>query len=231
MRNQPLTVTDGQATVAGRRFGWSHGRLNFIERCNWAVAINAGQALRQLRKRICARLQFFSTSCAYLSAPLRFLANSLQQVVSAITFPAFRTYWAHTPAMRLAILTTTLAFAFTGCVSAHKKGRTIHERFDYQIVEPSAGEPVALLKCHEIWEDEWTGGGRAFLADPKASELASIHTNQIALGGSSSLIIGSIQSDVSTNGIVAAGAATGQIIQGVGAAVGQAVNKSVTGKP
>jgi len=119
----------------------------------------------------------------------------------------------------------------TGCVSAHKKGRTTHERFDYAIVQRPGCDAQSLLLCHEIWRDEWTGGGRAFLADPKASELSSFHTNQTALGGSSVLTIGEFQSQVSTNGITAAGHATGEIIQDVGAAAGQFVNKSVTGKP
>jgi|GEM_PF-2054003 len=118
-----------------------------------------------------------------------------------------------------------------GCVSAHKKGRTWHERWDYTIAQRPGYDPVTLLTCHEIWQDEWTGGGRAFLADPKASELVSIHTNQTALGGSSTLTIGSIQSEVSTNGIVAAGEASSKIIQGIGSAAGQLVNKSVTGTP
>lgn len=128
----------------------------------------------------------------------------------------------------------TLIFGLStlcGCVSAHKKGRTIHERYDYSIVQPTGGPPQGVLTCHEIWRDEWTGGGHAFLADPKASQLLSIHTNQTALGGSSTLSIGSFQSEVSTNGIIAAGNATGQIIQAAGAAAGQLINKSVTGTP
>jgi hypothetical protein len=125
----------------------------------------------------------------------------------------------------------SVAILFTGCVSAHKKGRTIHERWDYQIVQSSGYGPVALPICHEIWRDEWTGGGRALLSDPKASQLLSIHTNQTALGGSSTLSIGDVSSQVSTNGIIAVGNAGGQIIQATGAAVGQLFNKSVTGTP
>jgi hypothetical protein len=124
-----------------------------------------------------------------------------------------------------------VAILFSGCVSAHKKGRTIHERWDYSIVQPASGPPQGVLICHEIWRDEWTGGGRAFLADPKASEMMSIHTNQTALGGCSIFSVGSFQSEVSTNGIVAAGAASSQVIQGLGSAAGQIINKSVTGTP
>lgn len=131
--------------------------------------------------------------------------------------------------MRFAILTTTLAFIFNGCVSAHNKDRTIHERFDYQIVQPPGGEPMALLKCHETWLDEFKGGGVAFLSDPTTTQLVSTHTNQTALGGGHTLTVGSFQSVVSTNGIVAVGNASGQIIQSIGAAVGQAANKAVTG--
>lgn len=131
----------------------------------------------------------------------------------------------------LCLCASVAMLLFSGCVSAHKKGRTIHERWNYSIVQAPGCYPVALITGHEIWEDEWTGGGRAFLADPKASELVSLHTNQIALGGSSSLSIGAFQSEVSTNGIRAAGDASSQIIQGVGSAAGQLINKSVTGTP
>lgn len=193
----------------------------------------AGHPIRRHSKSEQKPAAFFSRCLEALFPPSPgFLASSLQQVVSAFSFPAFRTLLAHTPAMRSAILTTTLAFIFTGCVSAHKKGRTIHERFDYQIVQPTNGDdPEALLKCHEIWLDEFKGGGVAFLSDPSVTQFASFHTNQTALGGGSTLTIGSGQSVVSTNGIIASGEAINQIIQGIGAAVGQAANKSVTGTP
>ncbi len=131
----------------------------------------------------------------------------------------------------LCVLCAFALIALPGCVSAHKKGRTIHERFDYSILQTPGFAPVALMTCHEIWRDEWTGGGRAFLADPKASELVSLHTNQTALGGSSTLTIGAFESQVSTNGIRAAGDASSQIIQGIGAAAGELINKSATGTP
>jgi hypothetical protein len=135
------------------------------------------------------------------------------------------------PPALLCVLCASALILFPGCVSAHKKGRTIHERFDYTITQQPGCYAQSLLTCHEIWRDEWKGGGRAFLADPKASELVSLHTNQIALGGSSSLSIGSFQSEVSTNGIRAAGDASSQIIQGIGSAAGQLINKSATGLP
>lgn len=120
---------------------------------------------------------------------------------------------------------------FSGCVSAHKKGRTTHEIFEYQIIQPVNSEPVALLTRHEIWMDEYKGGGAALLSDPTASQLSSAHTNQSALGGASILTIGSLHSEVSTNGILAVGSAGSQFVQGIGAAVGQAANKAVTGTP
>lgn len=125
----------------------------------------------------------------------------------------------------------SVAVLCSGCVHAHNKSRTVHERYDYRIVEPPNSKPCAVLTCHEIWKDEWTGGGSAVLSDPKASEIVRTHTNQSALGGSASLSIGAFQSEVSTNGITAVGNASSQIIQGVGAAIGQAANKSVTGTP
>jgi hypothetical protein len=132
---------------------------------------------------------------------------------------------------KFCILISAFCLLSSGCVAASKKGRTIHERWDYAIVQTPGSQPQGVITCHEIWSDEWKGGGRAFLADPRASELVSLHTNQNALGGSSTLTIGSFQSEVSTNGIIAAGHATGEIIQDVGAAAGQLINKSVTGKP
>jgi hypothetical protein len=124
-----------------------------------------------------------------------------------------------------------ILFLFSGCVSAHKKARTIHEIKQYQISPGKYGYPTAFLTRDEIWLDENKGGGVAFFSDPKASQFSSVHTNQAALGGVSILTIGSVQSEVSTNGILAAGAASSQIIQGIGAAVGQAANKAVTGTP
>jgi hypothetical protein len=166
------------------------------------------------------------------SLRLFFIARGLLlQVVQCISHPALSDINTRTPAVRATLTTTLALLLLPGCVSAHKKGRTVHERFDYQIVQPPGSEPIALLTRHEIWKDEWTGGGRAFLADPKASQLVSIHTNQTALGGSSTLTIGELQSEVSTNGITAAGAASSQIIQGIGSAAGELINKSATGTP
>jgi hypothetical protein len=166
-----------------------------------------------------------------LIAALRFFPKSLTRVVQWVCSPAFPELLPHTPAVRATLITTLALLILPGCVSAHKKGRTIHEIRDYQIVQCPGWYPMALLCRDEIWRDEWTGGGRAFLADPKASELVSLHTNQTALGGSSTLTIGAFESTVSTNGIRAAGEASSQIIQGIGSAAGQLINKSATGTP
>jgi hypothetical protein len=129
------------------------------------------------------------------------------------------------------IISLFTALLFSGCVSAHKRGRTTHEIWEYQIVPQQNGQAASLLTCHEIWMDEYKGGGVALLSDPTASQLNSYHTNQSALGGASVLSIGSFHSEVSTNGIIATGEAGSKIIQGVGAAIGQAANKAVTGVP
>jgi hypothetical protein len=123
------------------------------------------------------------------------------------------------------------ALLFSGCVSAHKKGYTSHEIWTYQPVTNADGTIASIPVRHEFWLDKYKGGGVALLSDPTASQLNSFHTNQAALGGASFLTIGSLHSEVSTNGILATGAAGSQIIQGIGAAVGQAANKAVTGTP
>jgi len=135
------------------------------------------------------------------------------------------------PIPRRIFLCVLALMLLPGCVSAHKKARITHELKTYQVVQPPGGRPVAVMTRDEIWCDEYTGGGRALLSDPKASELVSNHTNQTALGGNSGLSIGAFQSEVSTNGIVAVGNAAGTIIEKGGEAAGQIINKSITGKP
>lgn len=216
-------VAGGSDLNAGRG-GRRH--LNFIERRNGAGALKSGRALRLLMQRICARLQ---------SSRLKWHSVSRESGTEKVQLLSRAQAWSYLPAAR-EIHGSCLCFLFvllfaTGCVSAHKKGRTIHERFDYQIVQEPGCPAQALLTCHEIWEDEFKGGGEAFLADPTASQLVSVHTNQLALGGGSTLMIGSLHSEVSTNGIRAVGDATGEIIQDAGAAAGQLINKSVTGTP
>ena len=108
---------------------------------------------------------------------------------------------------RICFLIAAIALAMipilllTGCASAHKRAETVHEIERYE---------NGKLVSREIFSDRYKGGGIALLADPKASALASGHTNQTALGGSSSLSVGEISSVVSTNGIKATGEAAGQ---------------------
>jgi len=92
-----------------------------------------------------------------------------------------------------------------GCASASKKAATIHRVRHWDIVQPTGtngfNKPVAFLVSDEIWSDRYKGGGSALLADPKASQIASAHTNQSALGGSSSFGVGEVESTVSTNAL------------------------------
>ena len=90
----------------------------------------------------------------------------------------------------------------TGCLSAYNRDRTVHE-----IYSPATG------KLAERWTDYHSGGARTVLADPKASQLDRTHANQTALGGASSIQIGAMSSEVSTNGISASGGAVGNIIE------------------
>lgn len=155
-------------------------------------------------------LHFSQRLFALIIAALGFLPNRSLQVVQCISKSAFLR--PRTPATR-AVLTTTLALLLLpGCVAATKKARTIHERFDYTVCPASPGHYVAMLTCHEIWRDESRGGVHAFLSDPKASALVSLHTNQAALGGGSSLEIGSIESTVSTNAVRAIADSVSQVV-------------------
>ena len=104
------------------------------------------------------------------------------------------------------------AITFNGCASAHKKAETTHELKEWQIASDKNGKPHSFLVRDETWTDRYKGGGSALLADPKASQIVSAHTNQNALGGSSSLDVGDVQSNVSTNGIKAVGDAGGEML-------------------
>lgn len=87
--------------------------LTILNRRGWTRLISAVAG----RRLGCRHGQLFSQRLeAWLPAPAGIPANILRQVVSAFSFPAFRIYCARTPALRVAILTTTLALLFfCGC--------------------------------------------------------------------------------------------------------------------
>ena len=99
------------------------------------------------------------------------------------------------------------ATALAACVTSHKKEYLVHELWTYS----ETGNPTR----HEVWSENHHGGGTALLADPVATQIASYHTNQSALGGASSFTVGSIQSTVSSNAaaiIASGGTAVGNVI-------------------
>jgi len=107
------------------------------------------------------------------------------------------------------IKSITAAFALlllAGCASAHKKAETIHEIREFN---PATGK---LVK-QEIWCDRYHGGGVALLADPRASEIQSAHTNQTALGGGSAFAVGQVESTVNTNAVKAIGETIGNVVE------------------
>src|ERR1017187_1916444 len=85
----------------------------------------------------------------------------------------------------------TAAAVVAGCATSHKKEYLVHEMWTYS--------PAGQLDRHEVWTENHHGGGTALLADPAATQLASYHTNQTALGGASSFTVGQVQATVSTN--------------------------------
>jgi hypothetical protein len=98
-----------------------------------------------------------------------------------------------------------------GCVTSHKKEYIVHEVWSYS--------GTGQVTNHEVWSENHHGGGTALLADPVATQIASYHTNQTALGGASTFSVGNIQATVSTNAaaiISSGGTAVGNVI---GAAV------------
>jgi len=100
-----------------------------------------------------------------------------------------------------------------GCVHAGNHSLTTKEIFLY---EPPAGHTYTALVRHEIYTDSNRGGGSAFFADPRASELTTRHTNQTALGGGRTFSLGSLSSTVSTNAIQATGGAVGTGVGAIG---------------
>jgi hypothetical protein len=105
---------------------------------------------------------------------------------------------------------------FSGCACPHRSAQTRHT------VEIFRGRDDGLV-AREEWRDTEGGGGFFLFADPKAQNMAAVHTNQTALGGGSIFTAGSLSSLVDTNltpAIGAAGTAAGNVI---GAAAKEAV--------
>jgi len=99
------------------------------------------------------------------------------------------------------------ATALAGCATSHKKEYLVHELWTYS----ETGVPTR----HEVWSENHHGGGTALLADPVATQIASYHTNQSALGGASTFTVGNIQSTVNSNAaaiIASGGTAVGNVI-------------------
>jgi hypothetical protein len=111
--------------------------------------------------------------------------------------------------VKLVIASVAVASLAPACVTSHKKEYITHESWTYSSTGAVTG--------HEVWSENHHGGGVALLADPAATQIASQHTNQSALGGSSTFILGNIQAHVSSNApavITAGGTAVGNAISG-----------------
>lgn len=94
-----------------------------------------------------------------------------------------------------------------------------------------AGYGNSRTAFRDVATESHTGSGKALLADSKYTQLTSDFSSGSRFSGSSSLSVGSIDLTINTNAITATGNAGNQMIQGIGSAVGQFVNKGVTGKP
>jgi hypothetical protein len=108
------------------------------------------------------------------------------------------------------IVTVMTVAGLAGCATSHKKEYLAHEIWTYS----DAGQ----VTRHEVWTENHHGGGTALMSDPVATQIASYHTNQAALGGASSFTVGNVQSTVSTNAaaiISSGGAAVGNVIEGI----------------
>lgn len=111
--------------------------------------------------------------------------------------------------LKLVVAGAAIAALAAGCVTSHKKEYITHESWTYS--------NTGAITGHEIWSENHHGGGVALLADPAATQIASYHTNQSGLGGSSSFSLGNIQAHVSSNAapiINASGTAVGNAISG-----------------
>jgi hypothetical protein len=100
------------------------------------------------------------------------------------------------------LLVLTLA---TGCFTARRNETVTHVREQYE---------GGKLTLREEWTDSHRAGGRGLFADPKATGIETIRSNQSSLGGGSTFRVGQIESSVSTNGISAAGNAIGNVVEG-----------------
>lgn len=112
----------------------------------------------------------------------------------------------------------------------------------YSAAVPSNSEPFSLAgfftgygNTRSAFADaayeSHTGSGRALFADSKYTQLTSDFNSGSRFAGSSQLSVGSIELTINTNSITAAGNAGNQVIQGIGAAAGQFVNKAATSTP
>jgi hypothetical protein len=113
--------------------------------------------------------------------------------------------------LMLVVASASIASLATGCVTSHKKEYITHESWTFS--------STGAITGHEIWSENHHGGGVAVLADPAASQIASYHTNQAGLGGSSTFSIGNIQAHVSTNAPA--------VINAGGTAVGNAISTAI----
>ena len=88
------------------------------------------------------------------------------------------------------------------------------------------GGDHSLLAVSDCPFESHYGKGTALLVDSQYSQLTSDFTSGSTFGGNSQLSVGSISLVVSTNGINATGNAGNQLLQGLGASVGNVISNA-----
>ena len=89
-----------------------------------------------------------------------------------------------------------------------------------------AGGDAALTAYSDRPVEIHEGGGRALLVDAQYSQLTSDFSGGPRFGGNSQLAVGAISLTVNTNAITATGNAGNQLLQGLGASVGNILSNA-----
>jgi hypothetical protein len=113
------------------------------------------------------------------------------------------------------LLNLAISVLMTGCVHTWRMETTTGTRTDYVLATNRDGTVSSVIQDRVELKDLDRGGAMTLLADPTAAQFLVNHTNQTGLGGSSTLSLGALKWDTSSNAaavIDAAGGAAGTII-------------------
>jgi hypothetical protein len=114
------------------------------------------------------------------------------------------------------VLSVLVVLALCACATPHRKTESTHT------VEAFTNRPDGLISREE-WRDKDSGGALFLFVDPASQGMCIRHTNQLALGGGSWMVMAPFSAIVDSNlvpAIAATGTAAGNVI---GAAVKAAV--------